>query len=60
MDALILSWMKSNINQWFASPRLKAFGGNPQDFMIERLDETSEKAHMRFRESKYTALPLVF
>ena len=62
MDQRILKWLKTNLHRWHTSPRKSVFKSRrePADFKITYVDEVNEKIGVKFRDSKYQALPLYF
>lgn len=54
----VLSWVKNNINNTFASSRKKKFGTETKDFEI--IDFDNEKIRIQFDGSPYIALPLKY
>lgn len=62
MDQQVLQWLKINQHKWHTSPRKQLFKSRrePDDFKITYVDEANKKIGIKFRKSKYQALPLHF
>lgn len=58
MEEEVLSWLRTQEGEVFASPRTEKFNRRAKDFEITKLRD--DRVIIRFVGSKYPALPLTF